>query len=92
MGEISDMMRHGTSINCSTCVFFKQESKDKHGIYGFCQRFPPVLSVLGKKAKEEAERDDEGAWLGRYERSFVHWVQPAVYDGDWCGEYKQEKE
>jgi len=77
--------------NCLTCVFFSKDKENENGVFGFCRRFPPVLSVLGGEDKLEAEQDD-GQWLGRYEREFVHWVQPAVCDTDWCGEYNEQFE
>lgn len=74
--------------DCSTCFFFSKQSEDKHGLYGTCHRLPPTLSPLSQKEAQYFEYDDKGSFQGRYELSFVHWVQPAVTDDDWCGEYR----
>jgi hypothetical protein len=79
---------HSVATDCSTCFFFQRQKEDEHGVYGSCRRFPPVLSPLSDEAAKEFEFNDDGRFEGRYEHSFIHWVQPAVTDEDWCGEYR----
>jgi len=81
-GEVS------AATDCSSCFFFHKGSDDEHGVYGRCRRLPPVLSPLSKDESEEFEWSDDGTFEGRYEHSFINWVQPAVTNDDWCGEYQ----
>lgn len=68
-------MRRRPNI-CGSCRFWSYIDCESDGVelialYGYCKRFPPVL----------IPSCDEDTF------SPYSWAQPALEDGDWCGEY-----
>lgn len=75
---------------CGGCKFWEPASD---GEYGFCFRFPPVLSDRALEeaiAEEEDEAEGSSVWRAVYGPS--PWVTPCVHETHWCGEFQQKQE
>lgn len=70
-------------MTCKDCHFFKPVTR----MAGVCLRFPPVLGMSGGGSMYQDGHPQEGL----SHPIQTNWRVPDVYEGFWCGEWKEKE-